>query len=73
MNQNKTPPGMEPTRHWINGEWINRLNTTVFGMAAAIFTNDVDRVQSRSRRQAGTVWINTWELVNGTFEKPGQA
>ena len=53
-------------------EAITRANATVYGLAAAVFTKDVDRAQRVARLiKAGTVWINTWGLVNDAFEEGG--
>jgi betaine-aldehyde dehydrogenase len=53
-------------------EAIARANATVYGLAAAVFTKDVDRAQRVARLiKAGTVWINTWGLVNDAFEEGG--
>ena len=53
-------------------EAIARANATIFGLAAAVFTKDVDRAQRVARAiKAGTVWINTWGLVNDAFEEGG--
>jgi len=53
-------------------EAITRANATVFGLAAAVFTKDVDRAQRVAHAiKAGTVWINTWGLVNDAFEEGG--
>ena len=53
-------------------EAITRANATVFGLAAAVFTKDGDRAQRVARAiKAGTVWINTWGLVNDAFEEGG--
>jgi hypothetical protein len=44
-------------------EAITRANATIFGLAASIFTKDVDRAQRVARAiKAGTVWTNTWEF-----------
>jgi betaine-aldehyde dehydrogenase len=41
-------------------EAMTRANGTVFGLAAAIFTKDIDRAQKVARAiKAGTVWTNT--------------
>jgi betaine-aldehyde dehydrogenase len=41
-------------------------------LAAAVFTKDVDRAHRVARAiKAGTVWINTWGLVNDAFEEGG--
>ena len=53
-------------------EGIKRANATVFGLAAAVFTRDVDRAHRVAHAiKAGTVWINTWGLVNDAFEEGG--
>jgi len=53
-------------------EAITRANATVFGLAAAVFTKDLDRAQRVAHAiKAGTVWINTWGLVNDAFEEGG--
>jgi len=53
-------------------EAITRANATVFGLAAAVFTKDVDRAQRVAHAiKAGTVWINAWGLVNDAFEEGG--
>jgi len=53
-------------------EGIKRANATVFGLAAAVFTKDVDRAHRVAHAiKAGTVWINTWGLVNDAFEEGG--
>ena len=51
---------------------ITRANATVFGLAAAIFTKDVDRAQRVARAiKAGTVWTNTWGILSDAFEEGG--
>src|SRR6201987_1787713 len=55
-------------------EAITRANATVFGLAAAIFTKDLDRAQRVARAiKAGTVWTNTWGVggLNDAFEEGG--
>src|SRR6266404_1648660 len=53
-------------------EAITRANATVFGLAAAVFTKDVDRAQRVAHAvKAGTVWINTWGLIHDAFEEGG--
>jgi acyl-CoA reductase-like NAD-dependent aldehyde dehydrogenase len=53
-------------------EAITRANGTIFGLAAAVFTKDVDRAQRVARAiKAGTVWTNTWGLLNDAFEEGG--
>ena len=51
---------------------IHRANATEFGLAAAVFTRDVDRARRVSRQiNAGTVWTNTWFAINDGFEEGG--
>jgi acyl-CoA reductase-like NAD-dependent aldehyde dehydrogenase len=53
-------------------EAIARANATIYGLAAAVFTMDIDRAQRVSRAiKAGTVWTNTWGLLNDAFEEGG--
>jgi betaine-aldehyde dehydrogenase len=53
-------------------EAIVRANATVFGLAAAIFTKDLDRAQRVARAiKAGTVWTNTWAVLHDAFEEGG--
>jgi acyl-CoA reductase-like NAD-dependent aldehyde dehydrogenase len=51
---------------------IERANATEFGLAAGVFTRDVDRARRVSRQiNAGTVWTNTWFAINNGFEEGG--
>jgi acyl-CoA reductase-like NAD-dependent aldehyde dehydrogenase len=51
---------------------IERANATEYGLAAALFTRDADRARRVARElEAGTVWINTWAVVNDQFEEGG--
>ncbi|HEX6759426.1 MAG TPA: aldehyde dehydrogenase family protein [Propionibacteriaceae bacterium] len=51
---------------------IHRANATEFGLAAGVFTRDVDRARRVSRQiNAGTVWTNTWMVINNGFEEGG--
>jgi len=51
---------------------IHRANATEFGLAAGVFTRDVDRARRVSRQvNAGTVWTNTWFAINNGFEEGG--
>jgi len=53
-------------------EAITRANATIYGLAAAVFTKDIDRAQRVAREvRAGTVWINAWGLINDAFEEGG--
>jgi betaine-aldehyde dehydrogenase len=51
---------------------IHRANATEFGLAAAVFTRDIDRARRVGRQiNAGTVWTNTWFAINNGFEEGG--
>jgi acyl-CoA reductase-like NAD-dependent aldehyde dehydrogenase len=53
-------------------EAVARANATIFGLAAAVFTKDVDRAQRVARAiKAGTVWTNTWGILSDAFEEGG--
>lgn len=53
-------------------EAITRANATVFGLAAALFTRDLDRAHRVARAiKAGTVWTNTWATLSDAFEEGG--
>jgi acyl-CoA reductase-like NAD-dependent aldehyde dehydrogenase len=46
-------------------EAIAIANDTEFGLAAGVWTQDIDRAhRSAQRIRAGTVWINSYQLVN---------
>jgi acyl-CoA reductase-like NAD-dependent aldehyde dehydrogenase len=51
---------------------VTRANATEMGLAAAIFTNDLNISRRVSREiQAGTVWTNTWAAINDGFAEGG--
>ena len=53
-------------------EAISRANATEMGLAAGIFTNDINISRRVSREiQAGTVWTNTWAEMNDGFAEGG--
>ncbi|MEU2830618.1 aldehyde dehydrogenase family protein [Streptomyces lavendulae] len=53
-------------------EAVSRANATEFGLAASIWTRDVDRPLRVGREiEAGTVWTNTWAIVHDMFEEGG--
>ena len=53
-------------------EAIARANATEMGLAAGIFTNDLNITRRVSRElQAGTVWTNTWAAINDGFAEGG--
>ena len=40
-------------------------NGTSYGLAAGVFTSDVRKAYTTARRlRAGTVWVNTWHMLN---------
>jgi acyl-CoA reductase-like NAD-dependent aldehyde dehydrogenase len=51
---------------------IARANATEFGLAAGLFTNDLNISRRMSRElKAGTVWTNTWAAINDGFAEGG--
>jgi betaine-aldehyde dehydrogenase len=51
---------------------IARGNATEMGLAAGVFTNDINISRRVSREiQAGTVWTNTWAAINDGFAEGG--
>ncbi|XP_006823202.1 aldehyde dehydrogenase, cytosolic 2-like, partial [Saccoglossus kowalevskii] len=45
-------------------EVIERANNTSYGLAAGVFTNDIDKALTISNAlQAGSVWINCWGAI----------
>jgi aldehyde dehydrogenase (NAD+) len=59
-------------------EVIQRANDTFYGLAAAIWTKDLDKAHLFARRvKAGTVWVNCYHVVDtttpfGGFKMSGQ-
>ena len=59
-------------------EVINRANDTTYGLAAAIWTRDIDKAHRYARAvKAGTVWVNCYHVVDtttpfGGFKMSGQ-
>jgi len=49
-------------------EVAEQANKNVYGLAAAIWTNDIKKAHQLSRRlKAGTVWINTYGLMDASL------
>ncbi len=46
-------------------ELVEKANSTIYGLGAAIWTKDIAKAHSLARRiQAGTVWINAYGMVS---------
>jgi acyl-CoA reductase-like NAD-dependent aldehyde dehydrogenase len=51
---------------------VARANATEYGLAAGIFTNNINISRRVSREiHAGTVWTNTWAAINDGFAEGG--
>jgi acyl-CoA reductase-like NAD-dependent aldehyde dehydrogenase len=51
---------------------LARANATEFGLAASVFTADRSRAHRVAQGlKAGTVWTNTWGIVDDVFEEGG--
>ena len=51
---------------------LERANATEFGLAASVFTADRSRAHRVAQGlKAGTVWTNTWGIVDDVFEEGG--
>jgi len=59
-------------------EVIERANRTYYGLAAAVWTKDIDKAHLYARKvKAGTVWVNCYHVVDATtpfggFKMSGQ-
>lgn len=59
-------------------EMIRRANDTMYGLAAGIWTKDIDKAHKYARAvKAGTVWVNCYHIVDsstpfGGFKMSGQ-
>ncbi|MEZ6091013.1 MAG: aldehyde dehydrogenase family protein, partial [Pirellulaceae bacterium] len=48
-----------------NDEMIRRANNTYFGLAAAVWTNDIRKAHDYAARvRAGTVWVNCYDVFD---------
>ncbi|XP_071151222.1 LOW QUALITY PROTEIN: aldehyde dehydrogenase, cytosolic 2-like [Mytilus edulis] len=58
-------------------EVIEKANKTSYGLAAAVFTTDINKVMTyTSRVKAGTIWVNCYNILRttcpfGGFKKSG--
>ena len=51
---------------------ISRANATEYGLAAGVFTNNINISRRVSREiHAGTIWTNTWAAINDGFAEGG--
>ncbi len=59
-------------------ELLPRANKTMYGLAAGIWTKDIDKAHTYAREvKAGTVWVNCYHVVDATtpfggFKQSGQ-
>ncbi|MDK2413633.1 aldehyde dehydrogenase family protein, partial [Aphanizomenon sp. 202] len=59
-------------------EVIERANNTSYGLAASVFTKDLDKANMFAQGlRAGTVWINCYDVLNaqtpfGGYKMSGQ-
>jgi len=46
-------------------ELIERANNTIYGLAASVFTNDIDKMNTiASSIRAGVVWVNCYDVLD---------
>ncbi|XP_068703005.1 aldehyde dehydrogenase, mitochondrial-like [Montipora foliosa] len=56
---------------------IDRANNTIYGLAASVFTNDIDKINTvASAVRAGVVWVNCYDVLEnqapfGGFKESG--
>src|SRR5256885_16344920 len=47
---------------------VPTANNTDYGLGAGVFTCDISKpIRTAKRLRAGTVWINTWNVVDATL------
>ena len=47
---------------------VPMANNTDYGLGAGVFTCDISKpIRTAKRLRAGTVWINTWNVVDATL------
>jgi len=57
---------------------IKRANDTTYGLAAAVWTKNIDKAHMYAREvKAGTIWVNCYHVVDtstpfGGFKQSGQ-
>ena len=69
MNEEVFGPVLALTPFRDDEEVLAAANATRFGLAAGVWTRDLNRAHTMARRlQAGTVWINTYRAL--TFNSP---
>jgi len=51
---------------------VTKANATIYGLAAAVFTKDINRAARVVRKlKAGTVWTNAWGVLSDVVEEGG--
>ena len=51
--------------YWLPDQVLERANATEYGLAAGVFTQNLNWATTLSRGlKAGTVWVNTWNVFD---------